>query len=238
MLSTKRCASPSITPGQPGHVPSNLADGSSCAPTDEELTTRARNGDIEAFDELMDRHRSMCMRRAWWKLRNRSDAEDVVQSACRKAFQRLDQYQGTGRFAAWIGRIVENECLMRFREQKSTRFVYMDNPAESDLRLELVSQNQNPEDEFGRQEVVKLLEKEVSRMPPIFRNIILLHDSDQLPLRDVAERLGLSLPAAKSRLRRARQELCVRIGKHCGRKGPGTLLENAVCSRTAYAQAS
>lgn len=178
------------------------------------------------------------MRRAWWRLRNRSDAEDVVQSASRKAFQRLDQFQGTGTFAAWMGRIVENECLMRFREQKTTRFVYMDNPNESNLRLELVSQTKNPEDAFGREEVLKLLEKEVSRMPPIFRNIILLHDSDQLPLRDVAERLGLSLPAAKSRLRRARRELCVRIGKHCGRKGPGTLLENAACSRTGYAQAS
>ena len=137
-----------------------------------------------------------------------------------------------------MGRIVENECLMRIREEKNTRFVYVDNPTESNLRLELVSQTTNPEDEFGREEVVKLLEKEVSRMPPLFRNIVLLHDGEHLPMRDVAERLGLSVPAAKSRLQRARRELRSRIGKHCGRKGPGTLLENAVYSRTAYARAS
>jgi len=212
-----------------------LAGGIPGAPTDEELTTLARNGETEAFDKLMHRHRGLCMKRAWQTIRNWSDAEDAVQSACRKAFQRLDQFQGRGTFVAWLGRIVENECLMRIREERNNRFVYVDNPTESNVRIELVGQTTNPEDEFGREEVVKLLEKEVSRLPPLFRNIMLLHDSEQVPMRDVAERLGLSVPAAKSRLQRARRELRSRIGKHCGRKGPGTLLENAAYSRTAYA---
>jgi hypothetical protein len=57
-------------------------------------------------------------------------------------------------------------------------------------------------------------------MSPLFRNIMLLHDREQFPMPDVAQRLGVSIPAAGSRLQRARRELRSRIEKHCGRKGP------------------
>jgi RNA polymerase sigma-70 factor (ECF subfamily) len=170
-------------------------------------------------------------------MRNRSDAEDAVQSAFRKAFQHREQFQGTGTFAAWLSRIVENECLMRIREERSARLVSLDNPSQSNIRLELIGPTMNPEDQLGWEEVVTVLRKEMLRMPPLFRNIMLLHDREQLPMPDVAQRLGVSVPAAKSRLLRARRELRSRIGKHCGRKGPGTLLEKAIYSRTAYARA-
>jgi RNA polymerase sigma-70 factor (ECF subfamily) len=198
----------------------------------------ARNADLAAFDELINRHRVMCLKRALLIMRNRSDADDAVQSGLRKAFQHRDQFRGTGTFAAWLTRIVENECFMRIREARSARVVSLDSPTESNIRLELVGPNANPEDELGGKEVVEVLRKEMLRMPPLFRNIMLLHDSEQLPMPDVAKRLGVSVPAAKSRLQRARRELRSRIGKHCGRKGPGTLLETAAYGRTAYARAS
>jgi RNA polymerase sigma-70 factor (ECF subfamily) len=212
--------------------------GIACGLKDEELTALARNGHMEAFEELIQRHRGMCMRRALRILRNQSDAEDAVQSAWRRAFQCLEQFQGKGAFVAWLGRIVDNQCLMRIREERSANFVYLDNTSKSDFRLELVGQARNPEDELGREEVAKILRKEMLRMPTAFRDIMLLHDSEELPMLDVAGRLGLSVPAAKSRLLRARRELRSRIGKHCGRKGPGTLLAQAVCNRTAFASAA
>jgi RNA polymerase sigma-70 factor (ECF subfamily) len=215
-----------------------LTGGIPCIPNDRELTALARNGDIDAFGGLIQRYRRMCMTRALRTMRNLSDAEDAVQNAFRKAFQHREQFQGDGTFAGWLGRIVENECLMRIREERKASFAYLDNPTESDVQLELVSQTTNPEDELGREEVTMVLRKEMSRLPPLFRTIVLLHDSKRLPMPDVAERLGVSVPAAKSRLRRARRELRSRIEKHCGRKGPGTLLESAVHSRTAYARAS
>ena len=190
--------------------------------------------DVEAFDELIQSHKDICMRRALALIHNRSDAEDAVQIALRKAFQHREQFHGKGPFAAWLGRIVENECLMWIRKERSARFVYLDSPIESNVRLELVGSMTNPEDELGWKEVVQVLRSEMRRMPPLFRNIMLLHDSEELPMPDVAKRLGVSVPAAKSRLSRARMELRSRIGKHCGRKGPVTLLEETVHSRTAY----
>lgn len=194
--------------------------------------------DFARFDNLLQSHQDMCIKRASRMLRNSSDVHDAVQSAFRKAFQCRDQFHGDGAFAAWLGRIVENECLMRLRKERTAHFVSLDNPNDSDARLEIVGSATSPEDELGWQEVVEVLHKEMLRMPPIFRNVMLLHDGEQLPIMDVARRLGLSVPAAKSRLSRARRELRFRMGKHCGRKGPGTLLEKAIYKRTAYARGS
>jgi RNA polymerase sigma-70 factor, ECF subfamily len=189
---------------------------------EEALVERARHGDAVAFGELIRRHHSPCLKRAMLMIRNRSDAEDEVQNACWKAFQHLEQYRGEGSFAAWLSRIVENQCLMRIREERNSRFVYLDESTESNVRIELVGQITDPEDELGWQEVVNLVRREISRIPPP----------------DVAAKLGLSVPAAKSRLMRARMELRSRIGKHCGRKGAGTLMQKARYNQAAYTRAS
>jgi RNA polymerase sigma-70 factor (ECF subfamily) len=206
--------------------------------SEENLVAAAKNGDSDAFGELIQRHRKACLKRAMMMIRNRSDAEDEVQNAFWKAFQRLDQFRGEGTFAAWLGRIVENQCLMRIREARNSRFVYLDEPSESNVRIELVGQSADPEDQLGVEEVINLLRREVSRIPPLLRNVMLLRDLEQMPIPEVASRLGLSIPAAKSRLMRARLELRSRIAKHCGRKGPGTLIQMAKYSQAAYSRAS
>jgi RNA polymerase sigma-70 factor (ECF subfamily) len=127
---------------------------------------------------------------------------------------------------------------MRIREARNSHFVYLDESNESNVRMELVGQSADPEDELGVEEVVALLRREVSRIPPLLRNVMLLRDLDQIPMPDVAVRLGLSVPAAKSRLMRARMELRSRIAKHCGRRGAGTLTQMTRYSRSAFARAS
>jgi RNA polymerase sigma-70 factor (ECF subfamily) len=206
--------------------------------TERALVEKAKNGDLEAFGELTQRHRRACIRRAMMMIRNRSDAEDEVQNAFWKAFQRLQQFRGEGTFAAWLGRILENQCLMRIRESRNSRFVYLDETTDSNVKVELVGQSANPEDQLGEDEVITLLRREVSRIPPLLRNVMLLRDLAQMPMPDVAFRLGLSVPAAKSRLGRAREELRSRISKHCGRKGAGTLTQIARHSQVALTRAN
>jgi len=210
----------------------------SVATLEDVLIASARNGDVQAFGELLERHRSACLKRAMLIIRNRSDAEDEVQNAFWKAFQRLEQFRGEGSFGAWLSRITENQCLMRIREERNLRFVYLDESTESNVRMELVGQLADPEDELGFDAVVSLLRREISRIPPMLRHVMLLRDLDQLSMPAVAMQLGLSVPAAKSRLARARTELRCRIAKHCGRKGAGTLMRAARHSQAAYARAS
>ena len=93
----------------------------SVEPDRDEPSALAPSVDGVSFEELTERHRDRCMKRALLILRNMDDAEDAVQSAFRKAFQHRDQFHGNGALAAWLGRIVENECLMRLRKQRSAR---------------------------------------------------------------------------------------------------------------------
>jgi RNA polymerase sigma-70 factor (ECF subfamily) len=203
---------------------------------EHELVELARQGDTYAFGELIRQNYNACLKRARWMIRNRSDAEDEVQNACWKAFQRLDQFRGEGTFSAWLSRIVENQCLMRIREERQLRFLHLDEASESNIRIELVAQMMNPEDELGDQQLHQLLRREISRIPPLLRNVMVLYDVNELPMPEVAARLGLSVPAAKSRLMRARVEMRERLSKHCGRRGYGSLTRKARYSRSAYAR--
>jgi len=211
-------------------------EGDASVSGEEELVELARRGDTHAFGELIRQNYNSCLKRARWMIRNRSDAEDEVQNACWKAFQRLDQFRGEGTFSAWLSRIGENQCLMRIREERQLRFLHLDEPSESHIRIELVAQMMDPEDELGDQQLESLLRREISRIPPLLRNVIVLYDVNELPMPEVAARLGLSVPAAKSRLMRARVELRARLSKHCGRRGYGSLTRKARYSRSAYAR--
>lgn len=194
--------------------------------TDEALVDRAQSGDNTAFAELIRRHQPACMKLATSILRNHDDAEDEVQNACWKAFQHLDQFQKDARFSTWLTRIVVNQCLMRLRQHKRARLFYMDDVqiGEEVGTLELPATGPTPEEELGRTEVAQVLNREIRRIPPLLRTVVLLRDVQRLPMPDVAAKLGISVAAAKSRLLRARAELRERMSKHEGRNGPATML--------------
>jgi RNA polymerase sigma-70 factor (ECF subfamily) len=188
---------------------------------DRLLVDWARNGDDDAFGELVCRHYRRCVELASLILRNDWDAEDQVQTACSKAHAHLAQYHGEAEFATWLLRIVTNECLMFLREKRRVRFVHLDDTSrEADgPRLELPARGPDPEGEFGLNELKQILRTEVRRVPPLLRSVIMLSDIKELPMKDVAEVLQINVPAAKSRLLRARAEVRLRLTKRFNSTG-------------------
>jgi RNA polymerase sigma-70 factor (ECF subfamily) len=207
-------------------------------PTDEQLVLLAKRGDSGAFTQLVQRHFAVCLKRALLMLRNRSDAEDEVQNAFAKAFQSLDGFRLEGSFSAWLSRIVRNQCLMLMREQRRAGLIRVDATTESNARLELIDQVPDQEHDLGSREVDRLLRTELSRVPLLMRDVMLLRDVEGLPMPEVAARLGLSLPAAKSRLIRARKEMRARLTKHCGHSGARTLMFKAIHHKAEYTYVS
>lgn len=193
--------------------------------TDPELVSLAQDGQPDAFAELIRRYQPACLKQALSILRDRSDAEDEVQTACWKAYTHIANFQGDSKFSTWLMRIVVNQCLMRLRQQRRARLMYMDDMKLGDesTTLELPDRGNTPEQELGRIQVANILHLEIQRIPPLLRQVFLLRDVQQLPMPDVAGRLGISIAAAKSRLLRARVELRERLGKHQGRLGAATL---------------
>jgi len=195
------------------------------AVADGELVRLAQQGSERAFGELMKRHSRGMHQVAFGILRDQQEAEDELQNAWWKAWQHIKSFEGESRFSTWLTRIVMNQCLMRLRQTRRARFLYMDAPAPGEERVcfELRDGCDSPETGFGRREVTDLVQREIGRIPPMLRHALVLREVNQLPMPEVAEQLGISLAAAKSRLLRARHELRSRLEKYCGRMGPASL---------------
>ncbi len=189
--------------------------------SDQQLVQLARNGDQDAFGELLRHHRQKCVDLAVFFLRNRGDAEDEVQNAFSKACAHLDQYQGEAEFSTWLARIVSNQCLMLLRVRRRTKFVYLDETpnVHNAPPAELPACGPDPEGELAFRQMKRILRTEIRRIPPILRNVMMLRDIKELPMADVADQLGITVPAAKSRLLRARTELRSRLMRHAERRG-------------------
>jgi RNA polymerase sigma-70 factor (ECF subfamily) len=183
--------------------------------------------DQEAFGELIRRHRSACLKLATFLLRDPGEAEEEVQNACWKAFDNLHQFQGNAEFAHWLLRIVSNQCLMRIRVKMRAPMVSLDGRTgrNGEGHHELPALAPDPERECLHGEMSETVTREIGHMPPLLRNPLVLHDVNQVPILEVARHLKITVPAAKSRLIRARLELRQRILRLCGRNG-----HHAFCS--------
>jgi RNA polymerase sigma-70 factor (ECF subfamily) len=180
---------------------------------DLQLIEQFRNGDRNAFEQLVNRHYCRCVNLATNILRNRAEAEDEVQQAFWRAFEHLDQYLGEAEFSAWLLRIVVNECRMLMRTKQRARLLYLDGGRSgSNVRpIELLSPIADPEYEVIKRQMIEVLRTEIQHVPPFFRQVIMLHDLEGLTMLEAAERLGITVSAAKSRLLRARRELRSRL---------------------------
>jgi len=203
----------------------NCCVQSDSAPSEFELVERSRQGDANAFGELLNRHYHHCMNLARWFLRDPACASDEVQNACWKAFEHLDQYQGTAEFGTWLSSIVINQCRMVLRRNGPKNLVCLDG-LRSDLgSLPLAAAADDPERDLIKRDMTKVIRREIRHLPTVMRSVVLLRDVEGLPLSEVASQLGVTVPAAKSRLVRARLELRSRVSRHFG--------ANAYCLRSS-----
>jgi RNA polymerase sigma-70 factor (ECF subfamily) len=184
--------------------------------SEEELLTLAQERDENAFAELMKRNLSASFKLALSILKDRQEAEDEVQNSYWNAWRYLGQFQRGSKFSTWISRIVINHCLMRLRKARRASFLYLDEgAAEGEVRqIELPSGEPTPEVECGNAETSGILQREIRRLPPLLRNVLVLRDLEELPMDDIAGQLGISIVAAKSRLLRARMELRRRMSQN------------------------
>ena len=186
------------------------------------LLAKAREGDLTAFNELVNRYSRKIYRLAKHITQNDEDAEDVLQETFLKAFEHLSSFQGQSKFYTWIVRIAVNESLMKLRKRKSDRTVPLDEPldtGEDTVVREIAVWEDNPEQKYSREELAGILDEAVQNLKPAFRTVFVLRDIEELSTEETAEALGISVPAVKSRLLRARLQLREKLTRFFKRKG-------------------
>jgi len=186
------------------------------------LVSQAREGDTRAFGELVRRYEGKIFRLAQHVTNNREDAEDVLQETFMKAYEHLDQFKGDSKFYTWIVRIAVNQALMKLRRRKTDKSVSLDeqiDTGEDTIVREIAAWDEDPEQRFSREELGEILDHAVDALEPPYRSVFVLRDVEELSTEETAEALGLSIPAVKSRLLRARLQLREKLTRYFKRKG-------------------
>ncbi len=184
---------------------------------DVALVERARGGDEAAFEQLIRQYDRQIFRIARHFTQNKEDAEDIVQDTFLKAYQKLHQFQGNSKFYTWLVRIAVNESLKRLRKRRNSKTVSMDEDVQTEdgsVPRDFADWTPDPEQEYGQGELGEILRKTIAGLPPGFRSVFTLRDVENFSTEETAQALGLSVPAVKSRLLRARLQLRERLSKY------------------------
>jgi RNA polymerase sigma-70 factor (ECF subfamily) len=177
------------------------------------LLNRAQAGDISAFEELVGRHQDRVYGLALRMTRSEPDAAEIAQDTFLSAYQHLPEFRGEAAFGSWVHRIAANNALMRLRHQRVLDLVTED-PAEPEF-TERGSLAEYPESDWSRSADDKVLDDELGRaiqhatdgLAEGYREVFLLKDVEGMSYEEISEMLGISIPAVKSRLHRARLAL-------------------------------
>ncbi|HTR46909.1 MAG TPA: sigma-70 family RNA polymerase sigma factor [Verrucomicrobiae bacterium] len=203
--------SPKLDPVQPHALPSQVVKAD-----EPVLVAAAKAGDVAAFETLVGRYERKIFRLTQNITQNREDAEDAMQEAFLKAYEHLGDFEGNSRFYTWLVRIAVNQALMKLRRRRPN-VVSLDeevDTGEDMMPRDVEDWGPSPMERYEQAEQREILSKVIGELDPSFRVVFQLRDIEQLSTEDTAEALGLSVPAVKSRLLRARLKLRQRLNQY------------------------
>lgn len=169
---------------------------------DLEIVGRVKNGETDAFEELVRKHGRRVYRSLIGMLGSPEEAEDALQDCFLKAFQHLPEFEGRARFSTWLVRIAINTGIQRLRGRKD--FDSLDEEVDDFKPRRIQAWDENPEESYSREELKRIVEQEVMKLPAKYRVALILRDLEELSTEQAANALGLTIPGLKARVLRGR----------------------------------
>jgi RNA polymerase sigma-70 factor (ECF subfamily) len=185
-----------------------LSDSDPASP-EGALILMAKSGDQIACAELCRRHSKRVFQTVLRLTKNREDAEDALQDSVMKALIHLGGFDGRSSFSTWLTRIAINSVLMMFRKRRNRSERFIDCWAEpgSSGYIQIPDRSLSAEDHVHFNERDLLISNAIQRLPATLRIPLEAHLAEDIPMKELACKLGLSVPATKSRLLRARAQI-------------------------------
>jgi RNA polymerase sigma-70 factor (ECF subfamily) len=177
------------------------------SPREQDLIARVQRGENELFYELVRPYERRVYAAALAILRNEADAEDVAQEAMLKAFAKIRQFRAEARFSTWLIQITVNEALMRRRRERTRATEAIDDHREEEgdyAPREFADWREIPSEALERKEIRQRLADALAALDRKYREVFVMRDMEHLNIQETAEALGISVPAVKTRLLRAR----------------------------------
>jgi RNA polymerase sigma-70 factor (ECF subfamily) len=188
-------------------------------PPDGELVDRLKRGDEDAFGTLLARYRGKVYGLAMTMTRNPQDAEEVTQDVFLAVYRKIGAFNGRAAFSTWLYRIASNAALMKLRGRRSEPHLPIEENGavftpEGRFARPVADWSEVPEDRLLAAESRRVLKQAIEALPPDYKAVVVLRDIEGLANPEVAEILGATVLAVKSRLHRARLALRARLAAH------------------------
>ena len=174
---------------------------------EEQMIASILGGDSEQYHDLIRPYEHSVYRMALSFMKNESDAEDVVQQAFLNAFRNLAAFRGQAKFSTWLISITLNEARGRLRRQSLVRIESLDETPEQGGHVSpalLRDWREVPSEALERKEIREMLQEAICGLAPIYREVVLLRDVEELSVEETATELAISVASVKTRLHRAR----------------------------------
>ena len=180
--------------------------------TDRELAALLAARDPDAVRLVTSRNNQRLFRAAWSIVKDRSEAEDIVQGAYLRCFTSIDRYEARSSLSTWLTRITINEALGRLRARRRRQSqLGADRVADlTEYREKLMRGSMHgnrPDAELALAQVRSLLERTVAELPDTFRLVFLLRDVEGMSVEETAAALDVLPATVKTRHLRARRRL-------------------------------
>jgi RNA polymerase sigma-70 factor, ECF subfamily len=192
---------------------SNFLENNPMEMSEAVLISMAKSGDTDAFVALSKRHSTRILQTICRITKNWQDAEDALQDSLLKAFSHLKEFQGKSSFSTWLTRIAINSALMILRKKRHYYEISIDDingieESRSGYEWRQVKSNsEDPESRLARKEREELLRNTILGLSPVLREVVELRQARDFSVQEISQTLGISVPAVKSRLARARLTL-------------------------------
>ena len=184
---------------------------------EEELLSAYRNGDVSAFDGLVELYSAKLYRVAYMLLENKQDAEEVVQDAFIRAYKAFPSFRGDSSFETWMHRITLNLARNRFHWNKRRGMglhVSLSAPQLNDpdstspsQDMDLPDMTMQPDQELETHELENDIETIINALPAKFRESLLLRHREEMSYEAIAQTTGVPINTVKTRIKRARELL-------------------------------
>lgn len=186
---------------------------------DLSLVKRAQQGDVAAYDQLIQRHQGKIYGLIYNMTGNQQDAEDLVQEVFIKGYKVLNRFKAKSTFYTWIYRVAVNRTInfiKRRRKRAALSLNDMDLAVENDPAYLELSSRDSPFRDASLSELQENLNKALQTLSEKHRAVVVLHDIQGVPHEEIGQMLGCSSGTVRSRLFYARQQLQAVLGEYIG----------------------
>lgn len=179
-------------------------------PPDTELVVLAQQGDVHAFDQLVNKYHGRIYGLTYNMTSNREDAEDLTQEIFVKAFESLPRFKGKSSFYTWLYRIAINKTINYRKKRNRKRALSLDQfdqEVKSDENYHDLTSKGSPIRHMNLTELQIKLNEALQNLSEKHRIVVVMHDMQGIPHDQIAKAVGASVGTVRSRLFYARQQM-------------------------------